>query len=136
MICPSSNKRRNDWSNVVQRRSNKSAPNQGGWNVFITSAGGPAVGNPIALAGHAATGEKGWFGWPSDAKHEELRNRWATAGSLEERKAIAREMQENAWNFVPHLYFGIFYQPAAYRTNLKGILPVPEVLPWWNVEKA
>ena len=125
-----------DWSNVVQRRSVKAPPDQGGWNIFITSAGGPAVGNPINLAGHASTGERGWFGWPSDEKHEELRNKWAMAESLEERKKIAAEMQENAWNYVPHLYFGIWTQPSAYRANIRGIMPVPEIVPWWNVEKV
>lgn len=125
-----------DWANVIQRRSNKAAPDQGGWNIFITSAGGPAVGNPIALAGHAATGERGWFGWPTDAKHEELRNKWAAAPDLDARKAVAREMQQNAWDFVPHLYFGQWVQPAAYRSNLRGLIPVPEIIPWWNVERV
>jgi peptide/nickel transport system substrate-binding protein len=125
-----------DWSNVVQRRANKASPQQGGWNIFITWAGGAAIGNPILLAAHAATGEKGWFGWPSDAKHEELRSKWALAETLDERKAIAREMQINAWNFVPMLYYGQWRQPAAIRANVKGVLPVAEVIPWWNVEKA
>ncbi|MFY7961166.1 MAG: ABC transporter substrate-binding protein, partial [Elsteraceae bacterium] len=78
----------------------------------------------------------GWFGWPSDAKHEELRNKWAAAPTLEARKAVARELQQNAWDFVPHLYFGQWVQPAAYRANLRGMLPVPEIVPWWNVEKV
>ena len=55
-----------DWGGVVTRRAVKTPPDQGGWNIFITSAGGASVGNPIALAGHAATGEKGWFGWPPE----------------------------------------------------------------------
>jgi peptide/nickel transport system substrate-binding protein len=125
-----------DWSNVVQRRSVKAPPDQGGWNIFITSAGGQAVGNPIALAGHAATGERGWFGWPSDERHEQLRNAWAKAANEEERKAVAREMQANAWNFVPHLYFGQWTQPVAHRANVRNWLPVPEVVPFWNVERA
>jgi peptide/nickel transport system substrate-binding protein len=111
-----------DWSGVVQRRAVQAPPDQGGWNIFITSAGGPAVGNPIALAGHAATGPRGWFGWPEDARHEEIRNRWAMAATPEERRAVAREMQENAWNFVPHLYFGQWTQPVAYRST-RGWLP-------------
>ena len=124
-----------DWSGVVQRRAVKAAPDAGGWNIFITSAGGNAVGNPIALAAHAATGDKGWFGWPEDAKHEELRNKWASA-SPEERKAVSQAMQENAWNFVPHVYYGQWVQPSVYRKSIKGILPVAEVIPWWNVEKV
>jgi peptide/nickel transport system substrate-binding protein len=125
-----------DWGSVVTRRAVKAAPDQGGWNIFITWSGGAAVGNPILLAAHAATGEKAWFGWPSDAKHEELRNKWAAAETLEERKAIARQIQENAWNFVPQIYYGQWIQPAAMRSNLKGVIPVPEIIPWWNAERA
>lgn len=125
-----------DWSNVVQRRANKAPPNQGGWNIFITWSSGNAIGNPILLAAHAATGDKAWFGWPSDAKHEELRSKWATAPTLEARKAVARELQSNAWDFVPQLYYGQWVQPAAMRRNLRGVLPVAEIVPWWNAEKV
>ncbi len=125
-----------DWSNVVTRRANKAPPDQGGWNIFITSSGGSAIGNPILLSAHAATGDKAWFGWPSDAKQEELRNKWALAETLEERKAVARELQDNAWKFIPQLYYGQWIQPAAERVNIKGILPVAEIIPWWNVEKV
>ncbi|MCC6472031.1 MAG: ABC transporter substrate-binding protein [Alphaproteobacteria bacterium] len=125
-----------DWSNVVQRRANKAAPNQGGWNIFITSSGGNAIGNPILLAAHAATGDKAWFGWPSDAKQEELRDKWAVADTLEARKAVGRELQANAWKFVPQLYYGQWVQPAAVRSNINGLLPVAEIIPWWNVTKG
>lgn len=125
-----------DWSNVVQRRANKAPPDQGGWNLFITWSGGNAIGNPIILSAHAATGDKAWFGWPSDTLHEELRTKWALAETLDQRKAIAREMQANAWKFVPQLYYGQWMQPAAMRTSLKGVLPVAEIIPWWNVTKG
>jgi peptide/nickel transport system substrate-binding protein len=123
-----------DWGGVVTRRANKSAPDQGGWNIFITWAIAAPLSNPIDLA-HAANGEKGWFGWPQDETHERLRGKWANAGSLEERKAIAREMQRNAWNFVPHVWLGQWVAPVAYRSNLRGILGIPIVIPFWNVEK-
>jgi len=125
-----------DWSNVVQRRAVKASPDQGGWNVFITSAGGTAVGHPILLAAHAATGDRGWFGWPADETHEKLRGQWALGESLADRQRIARQIQENAWNFVPMLYYGQWIQPAALRSNIKGLLPVAEMIPWWNVEKV
>jgi peptide/nickel transport system substrate-binding protein len=125
-----------DWANVVQRRSVKAPPDQGGWNIFITSGGGTATAHPINLAAHAANGEKGWFGWPENAKQEELREKWAQAETLEQRQAVARELQDNAWTYVHHLYFGQWIQPAAHRTNIRGVLPVPEIIPWWNVEKA
>ncbi|MBM3511804.1 MAG: ABC transporter substrate-binding protein [Alphaproteobacteria bacterium] len=125
-----------DWSNVVQRRSVKAPPAQGGWNLFITSAGGTAVGHPILLAAHAATGDRGWFGWPQDEKHEQLRAQWAVGETLAERQRIAREIQTNAWNFVPQVYYGQWIQPAAMRSNIRNMLPVAEIIPWWNVEKG
>ncbi len=125
-----------DWGGIVQRRANKGAPDAGGWNIFITWATGSNVGNPISLAGHAAIGDKGWFGWPEDAAHEVMRNEWAAAPNLEARKAVARRMQENAWNFVPHAYLGQWVQPAAYRANVRGVIGIPELLPFWNIEKV
>jgi peptide/nickel transport system substrate-binding protein len=125
-----------DWGGVVNRRAVKAAPDQGGWNLFITWADGNSVGNPIALAGHAATGEKGWFGWPQDSKNEALRDQWAAAESLEQKKTIARELQDNAWNFVPHVWLGQWVQPSAMRKTLNGMLAVPGVIPFWNAEKT
>jgi peptide/nickel transport system substrate-binding protein len=125
-----------DWGGVVTRRAVKTAPDQGGWNIFITWAGAAAVGNPIALAGHAANGDKGWFGWPSDEQNEKLRDKWAAAPNEAAQKAVAREIQENAWNFVPHVWLGQWVAPVAYRANLRGVLAIPEIVPFWNMEKV
>lgn len=124
-----------DWGGVVTRRAVKAAPDQGGWNVFFTSASVNGFGNPIALSGHAANGEKGWFGWPSDEKHEQLRDKWAAAADEAQRKQIAREIQDNAWNFVPHAYYGQWVQPSAQR-KLSGLIGMPEIIPFWNVKKG
>jgi peptide/nickel transport system substrate-binding protein len=125
-----------DWSGVVQRRAVKAAPDQGGWNIFLTSADGLSSGNPIWAAAHAATGERGWFGWPSDEKHEQLRNAWVGASDLAARQRIAREMQENAWNFVPTVYYGQWKQPVAHRRNVTGWISTPGCVPFWNVRKT
>jgi peptide/nickel transport system substrate-binding protein len=123
-----------DWGGVVTRRAVKAPPDQGGWNIFITWAGGNATSNPIALAAHAATGDKGWFGWPSNAKQEELRNEWASAPTMDARREAARKLQANALDYVHHVQIGQWVAPVAYRDRVKGLLPVPEVLPFWNVE--
>ena len=103
---------------MITRRAVKAPPDQGGWNIFITWSGAASVGNPIAFVGHQANGEKGWFGWPTDEVHEKLRDKWAAAGSLEEQKAVAREMQKHDWDFVPHVWLGQWASPVAYRKNL------------------
>jgi peptide/nickel transport system substrate-binding protein len=125
-----------DWGGVVTRRAVKEPVEQGGWNIFHTWAGGNATSNPIALAAHAATGEDAWFGWPTDEKHEELRNAWAAAPTLEERQKVAEQLQANGYDFVIHCVFGQWTAPVAYRDTLSDVLPVPEVVPFWNLKKS
>jgi|UPI00038247F6 peptide/nickel transport system substrate-binding protein len=125
-----------DWSGVVQRRAVKAPPDQGGWNIFITSADGLSSSNPIWAAAHAATGERGWFGWPSDELHERLRNEWVQAPDLETRQKVTQRLQENAWNFVPHVYYGQWRTPIAHRRNVTGWINSPGVVPFWNVRKT
>lgn len=125
-----------DWGGVVTRRSIKVPPEAGGWNVFFTWGGGNATSSPINLFAHAATGESAWFGWPSNALHEQLRNEWAAAPSLEARREVARRMNKNMIDYVHDIKTGQWVGPVAYRADrIKGILPVPEILPWWNVER-
>jgi len=64
-----------------------------------------------------------------------LRDKWAGASTDAERKQIARDVQQNAWDFVPHAYFGQWFQPAALR-NLTGLIGMPELIPFWNVRKG
>jgi peptide/nickel transport system substrate-binding protein len=125
-----------DWANVVQRRASKSPPDQGGWNIFFTSSGGLSMSNPYMIGGMATIGERGWFGWPTDEKNEQLRDQWMRAETPEQRKAIAIKIQENAWNIVPHMYFGQWVQPTAHRRNVTGWLHVPETIPFWNLVKT
>jgi peptide/nickel transport system substrate-binding protein len=125
-----------DWSGVVQRRAVKAPPDQGGWNIFLTSADGLSSSNPIWAAAHAATGERGWFGWPSDEKHERLRDAWVAAPDLATRQQVARELQANAWDFVPTVYYGQWKRPMAFRSNTSGWIATPGCVPFWNVRKT
>lgn len=125
-----------DWGAVVTRRAVKKPVAEGGWNIFITWGSGEGFDNPIGFVAHTANGGDGWFGWPKDDLHEKLRDEWALAGTLDERKAIARKLQENAWNYVPMALLGQWAPPVAHRTNLNGFIPIPAHVPFWNVEKA
>ena len=126
-----------DWGGVVTRRSNKNPPDQGGWNVFFTWGGGNSTASPINLFGHAATGQNAWFGWPQNDLHETLRNEWAAAANLEARREITRRMNKNMFDYVHDIKTGQWVAPVAYRADrMKGMLAVPEVVPWWNVERV
>jgi peptide/nickel transport system substrate-binding protein len=45
-------------------------------------------------------------------------------------------MQRVFWDFVPTVLLGRSAQPVAYRANVKGFIGMPEIVPFWNVEKA
>ena len=47
---------------------------------------------------------------------------WALAATPEERKAVARKLQENAWSYVPMALLGQWAPPVALRANVKGFL--------------
>ncbi len=75
----------------------------------------PAVNFPIR-----GTGEKAWFGWPTDAKMEELREAWFNAKDAEQSKAAADAVQQRAFEFVPFIPTGQFILPTAYPLEHLG----------------
>jgi len=125
-----------DWGALVTRRAVKKPPAEGGWNIFSTTVTGITFADPISFTGQAANGEKAWFGWPTNELQEQLRNKWATAPTLEARQAIAKDLQKNGWDYVPHVILGQFYRNSAWRKNITGVIGMPEVVGFWNMEKA
>ena len=75
-----------DWGSVVSRRAKKDPPAQGGWNIFVTTMGTVGASNPVLHSWIGAACDKGAFGWPCDAKIEELRNAYAFAQTDAEKK--------------------------------------------------
>jgi peptide/nickel transport system substrate-binding protein len=71
-----------DWQTVVSRRASQKPPKEGGWNMFFTNWAAADVVNPIASLPVSGKGKNGgWFGWPEDAKLEELRDAYARSTS-------------------------------------------------------
>jgi peptide/nickel transport system substrate-binding protein len=125
-----------DWGGVVSRRAVRAPDDQGGWDIFVTADSDYSHSDPIGLATFQANGDKAWYGWPKSDEFEALRAKWADAATLEDRKALARQMQRVFWDFVPTVLLGRSAQPAAYRSNVKGFIGMPEIVPFWNVEKT
>jgi len=125
-----------DWGGVVTRRAVKAPPDQGGWNIFVTGDSDYSHSDPIGLATFQANGDKAWYGWPKSDEFEALRAKWITAASMDEQKALAKQMQQVFWDFAPTIICGSFVQPVGYRTNTKGWIGMPEIVPFWNVEKT
>jgi peptide/nickel transport system substrate-binding protein len=123
-----------DWGSVVQRRASKEPVEKGGWSMFFTFWAGLDMFNPgvqQALRGH---GQAAWFGWPTAPKLEELRNAWFDASDAAAQKAIGRDIQLQAFQDVPYLPVGQYFQATAYRRDLTGVL---KGLPlFWNVKRG
>jgi peptide/nickel transport system substrate-binding protein len=123
-----------DWGTLITRRSSKEPIEKGGWSVFHTWFVGPDITSPALNSPLRGAGDKSWFGWPTDAKLEELRDAWFAASTPAEQKKVAEEMQRRAFETVPYIPTAQFIIPTAYRTNLSGVIISPVTF-LWNVEK-
>src|SRR5258706_11328480 len=123
-----------DWGTLITRRAVKEPIEKGGWNIFHTWLVGPDMVNPAVNFPIRGTGEKAWFGWPTDAKMEELREAWFNAKDAAESKKAAEAVPRRAFEFVPIIPTGQFILPTAFRSNISGLIIAPINL-LWNVGK-
>jgi peptide/nickel transport system substrate-binding protein len=124
-----------DWQTLVSRRTKKDPPASGGWSAFFTSWGSPDVMNPVSAAFINASCDKATFGWPCDAEIEKLRDAYAKETDPAKQKEIAEQVSLRLSSGYPTFApLGQFTTPTAIRSNITGLLPVPE-LALWNVEK-
>jgi len=124
----------NDWGTLITRRASKEPIDKGGWNLFHTWTSAPDMLSPALNIPLRGNGAKAWFGWPTDAKLEELIDAWFKASDPAMQKKLADEIQTEAYKEVPYVPTGQFVVPTAYRKNLDGIIIAPVVF-LWNVEK-
>ncbi len=124
-----------DWGTLVARRAKQDPPAQGGWNIFHTTWGGLATANPGSSYPLRGNGRQGWFGWPTDAKMEELRDQWFDAADLAGQKQICERVQLQAFDSVPFMPIGQWYYPWAFRKDLTDFVQCAAVL-FWGVRRA
>jgi peptide/nickel transport system substrate-binding protein len=111
-----------DWGTVVQRSVSKQPLDKGGWSVFASFSGGYDTSDPAINNLLRGNGLNAYNGWPDSPALETLRNQWLLADDLPTRKAIAAKIQVQAFQDVPFLPLGSYYQPTAYRANLTDML--------------
>jgi peptide/nickel transport system substrate-binding protein len=123
-----------DWSTISIRRIRKDDPEKGGWNLFITSQGGPDVASPITNIWFNTRCEAANPGWPCDADLDKMVEAWSREPDPAQRRAKIDAIQARAYVSVPYVPMGQYFQPIAYRKNVTGVLDAP--LPvYWNIDK-
>ncbi|MGR4932787.1 ABC transporter substrate-binding protein [Bradyrhizobium sp. CAR08] len=126
-----------DWGGIVTRRANKGPIETGGWSIFMSWTNDLSLGDPIATGAiFAANGDNAWYGWPKNAEFEILRTRWIDIESIEDRKALARDMQRVWWDFVGSVLLGQIVLPVAHRKPLTGLDMTASFITMWNMQKA
>jgi len=124
-----------DWQTLVGRRAKKDAPDKGGWNMFLTSWNVFDVWSPIANPTMDTRGEKStWFGWASDDKLVELRNKFMRSTDEAEKKKLADLMHARAYEIGTHVPVGEYMQPMAARKNISGFFVTNGNI-YWNLKK-
>ena len=110
-----------DWGTTVQRSVSRQPPEKGGWHMFAAFSGGYDMSTPGSHQLMRGNGAGAYNGWPTLPKLEALRDEWLFAEDAGQRMALARRMQEQAFEDVPYLPLGSYQQPVAYRANLTGV---------------
>jgi peptide/nickel transport system substrate-binding protein len=124
-----------DWGSVLARRASQKPPAEGGWNIFHTTAVAAEFMSPASHLGIRGIGTKGWSGWYTDQRIEELRDAWFNAPDMAAQKVIAAQMEQEAFKTVPYVPIGTIQSPTAYRKNIEGVLPGTAPV-FWNLRKA
>jgi len=124
-----------EWGTAIKRVNMREPPDQGGWNVFVTAFASYDMINPATNRFLRAGGIAGSPpGWPTDPQLEKLRSDWFQASDEAQRRAIAEQIEQRAFEFVTYIPTGQYRARSAYRTYLTGRLDAP--LPFlWNIEK-
>ncbi len=124
-----------DWGTVVQRRASKEPVERGGWSIFCTGWEGLNTADPGGHYPILGNGQNAWFGWPTSPRIEGLRTDWFNAPDDAARKRATDAIQAAVWEEAPYVPLGQFFQPAAMRNTVTGVLDSPFPI-FWNARKA
>ena len=125
-----------DWGTMLQRRNNREMPDKGGWTAYCTAWVGLSVASPFTHTPLRTNGEatKAWWR-PTDPVFEQMRDQWLDAPDLAAQKKICDEIQLRAFQEVPFIPLGQWFQPTAFRDNLSGFAASPFPV-FWGVKRT
>jgi peptide/nickel transport system substrate-binding protein len=103
------------WAEMLKERANP-----GAWSMFHTWWLAGDVSNPLSIA-FSGSSAKGWPGAPDDAQLESYRTAYSQTSDPEAKRQLAAKVQERVLAIGALGTLGQFYEPVAFRDNLKGI---------------
>ena len=125
-----------DWGTVLPRLNSQQPVERGGWSMWCNYAPGVLAVNPVSHTFIRGIGDKGFSGagWPTSEALEHDRDAYMNTADPAEQRRITQDMQKHAFEDVPYIPTGFYFQPTAYRSNLTDIVEGMPV--FWNVKKS
>jgi peptide/nickel transport system substrate-binding protein len=125
-----------DWASIGGRRAKRDAPDAGGWNMYVTVAGGFDADSPITNAYLSAACGTSLPGWPCDKQLDELRTAWLKETNPARRKQALDAFHARAFEALPYISVGQYSPAYAARKEVKGSEKLWGGLPLiWNLSK-
>jgi peptide/nickel transport system substrate-binding protein len=122
-----------DWGTQVQRWNSQQPLDKGGWSAVCITTSALTAMDPAENRLLRGIGRRGNYGWPESARMEALRDAFMAAGTEASRRDICARMQAAAFEEVPYIPLGVFFQPTSWRRNVTGQLKGFPV--FWNLRK-
>jgi peptide/nickel transport system substrate-binding protein len=124
-----------DWGTVQTRRTSREPLNKGGWSMFPSVVAVTEYRDLLLTGFMRGNGKDGWFGWPSDARMEEIYGEWIGSSDPAEQTRLERAYQLQGLASLPFIPLGRFRQTSGWRDNVSGLLEGPSVV-FWNISKT
>jgi peptide/nickel transport system substrate-binding protein len=123
-----------DFASMIQRRTNRGPIDKGGWSLFVTGWTGSDLIDPAVHPMLRGAGFEGYPGWCDAPEIERLRKAWVLAPEAEQ-KAIAEQIQVEAFRVLPYIPLGGTVPSSAWRKQVTGVFKAPYGV-YWTVGKS
>ncbi len=110
-----------DWGTTLKRINSREPVEKGGWSAVCTYTAGINALNPSVHAYLRGAGAGGQWGWPDSPALEAMRATWFKGVTPEEERRLGEQMQRQAFQDVPYMPTGIFFQPTAHHRAITGL---------------
>lgn len=119
-----------DWQTLVGRRNKREAPEDGGWNMFITAWNSVDNASPLTTPFLNASCDQALFGWPCDDEIESLRDQFSKEPDPAKQLELIKQLQRRVAEYPTHIHLGQYYQPHAMVSNVSGAVEAPVPVFW------